>query len=100
MKVGDKIVCVKKGNWKGSSAIKAPKYNEVVIITGNHPTDSNFFFIKGYERDENGDRQAFYKGRFKPLEPHTFKNELTKELSLEVLTRDLERIEIKEKELV
>jgi hypothetical protein len=96
MKVGDKVVCIKKGNWtvekegKGHSTV--PVFNDIVTI-------SKIMYDNYLEFYEHGEFNLFAGYMFrKIIKDHTFTNELTNKLANKPLIKEGLEI-IKEKEL-
>lgn len=67
-KIGQKVVCIKKGNWESVSGRSShlspdPKYNEIVIISKYSKELHNgipLVEIHGY-------RPCYYENRFAPI---------------------------------
>lgn len=99
-KVGDVVVCIKKGKWKNDSGreFAGTKYEDKCKIEGIN--NKGGLEIGGYLFQ--GRQMGFNPSRFRKVEP--FKNKLTQHLAIQVLTEQLkpqiERIEIKETETV
>ena len=97
MKVGDKVICIKKDSWRvrNTGALsKGPAYKEELIVDNiNECGEGDLMFYKW------GVFASFNKKWFKkPDTLHTFNSELTKELANIPLIE--ERVEkIKEREL-
>lgn len=70
-KVGQKLICIKKGNWIGTITgtiyiFRAPKHNEIVELDGYKSFD--LIYLKGYnEVNSIGVRVSFKSDKFKPL---------------------------------
>lgn len=100
MKIGDEVVCVEVN----PGLMKNPKLSE-------HIVNNDIYFVdeQGYDDindwiQVSGMRTEWDKTSFRKVDNKPFTNAITKELSVQVLTEEkkpqIERIEIKEKELV
>ncbi len=100
-KKGDNVICINQVGWFDENGMpcNGPKFNDELIIDSISTEGGLMFYDYGIN-DEDG-----YLSRcFRKAEPKKFTNAITKELAAEVLTEQkkpqIERIEIKEKELV
>ena len=102
MKVGDKVVCIRSrynGLWwnEFDECVPGPKLDDVLNIT-RVDEDGGLCFKEFHAPVNDG----YNPTAFRKIEP--FKNKLTQELAIQVLTEQLkpeiEHIEIKEKETV
>jgi len=95
MKVGDRVVCVDDSDSfypVNGRIVKGEEYT--IKYIGNYGTGVILFETKPSHTT------YFYIGRFRKIEPHTFKNETTAELAKE-LTEKLKELDRQpEKELV
>jgi len=105
-KVGDKVVYT--GGGRTDSGIIYPVLNKEIVVIKRFYTeegDSDVAIIEGYEYDIHGGLQGFNFIHIRKVEPNKKRsNAITRELVEELLTEEkktqIERIEIKEKELV
>lgn len=70
MKPGDKLVCLKKGNWQNKidNDNSGPKHEEIVTFNEYSLTSNNYIRIEEYLFDDNGRYQAFNIKWFIPLD--------------------------------
>lgn len=113
-KVGDKVVCVKKGKWTyedtDPSFIKFPRHGMILTVrkTSMEYGKLYLFFEEIVNPNEYMDLEgeiikqepSFYSERFRKLDHKPFTNELTKELALKQITEQTEEsVDVPEKEL-
>ena len=93
IKVGDTVVCIKRGEWRGDTTgevCDGPSYGDELIIERISHRGS-FIFSKWIFR--------YNPVKFRKISPATFKNALTKELADDFIEQDEKVIEV-EKEIV
>lgn len=95
-KIGDKYVCLNSYPWEVG---QGPKKDDILTINRTiHAYGGCYLVFEEWLED------GFYPTYFRKVEKKPFTNAITKELSVQVLTEEkkpqIERIEIKEKELV
>lgn len=108
MKVGDKVICIK--SHSEGATVKGKIYTVLGIIKckgcGSASLDVGVEIYEGslatfcsYCNTTINSSKTWYQGikRFRKIEPHTFKNKVTKELALKPLTE--EKIEVVPREL-
>lgn len=94
-KVGDEVVCVKKGVWHDytGNVVNSgyPKYNEECVVRASYDyCGENIISLKGFYKD-------FYSGNFRKKQNHTYKNKATARLAGRMVEeKGIERIFIKE----
>lgn len=85
MKVGDRVVCIKKGAWSGIPS-NDPKYgDECIIIYVGDILGTVYLKLKGYN-------DKYSITRFRKIEPN-FTNALTRKLAEDFIEEDSKVIE-------
>lgn len=98
-KIGDEVICIKKGQWLDLFGEvlggKNPEYNETCIIANTfRALGKQVLIIKGYAFN-------YFAYRFVKASPHTFTNKITKELAGSVKEeKGIERIKTRELETI
>jgi hypothetical protein len=102
-KVGQKVVCIRKGNWycdRDRTILvfrSLPKYGETCTINELNIRGTQYFSLEGYEYDTDGGRLGFLSRDFRPISEYT---DATQEiLSKFKPTEDTPDVEIKKHEL-
>jgi hypothetical protein len=93
-KTGDKVVCIKKGDWLNRSGLLptnvTPYYGQEVVITNIKP--NGYLHLKGFEK-------AYSPIQFRKVEPTKKSNSVTRALVQEFEKEELEIIEHDPKEI-